>query len=67
MLYTNTISFHINLNRNGDLSEQCSTLQKEKASLLKDKDDAHKQIMELKRTSQSMERKIESLTNELTR
>nr|XP_022327057.1 myosin-10-like isoform X5 [Crassostrea virginica] len=53
--------------KNGNFSEQCSTLQKEKASLLKDKGDAQKQIKELKRTTQSMERKIESLTNELTR
>ncbi|XP_078322872.1 uncharacterized protein LOC111124238 [Crassostrea virginica] len=51
---------------NGDLSEQCSTLQREKASLLKDKEDGQIQIKDLKRTSQSMERKIESLTNELT-
>ncbi|XP_078325542.1 uncharacterized protein LOC111126599 isoform X2 [Crassostrea virginica] len=50
---------------NGDLSEQCLTLQKEKASLLKDKEDTQKQIKGLKRTSQSMKRKIESLTNEL--
>ena len=57
----------INVNRNRDLSEQCLTLQKEKANLIKDKEDAQKQIRELMRTSQSMERKIESLTNELTK
>ena len=50
----------INSNRNCDLSEQCSTLQREKANLIKDKEDAQKQIKE---SNQS----IESLTNELTR
>ena len=61
------LEFHINFNRNKDLTEQCLALEEEKASLIKDKDDAHKQIKELKQSSQATERKIESLTNELTR
>ena len=57
-----SLIFHINSNRNGDLSEQCLTLQKEKAILINDKEDAQKQIRELRETSQSMEREIKSYT-----
>ena len=59
--------FHINFNRNSDLTEQCLALEEEKASLVKDKEDGQRQIKELKQSSQAKEKKIESLTNELTR
>ena len=65
--YTCNCTSHINSTRNCDLSEQCLTLQREKTSLLKDKEDAQKQIKELRQSSQSMGRKIESMANELTR
>ena len=59
--------FHIIFNRNSDLTEQCLVLKEEKVNLIKDKEDGQRQIKELRQTSQSMERKIETLINELTR
>ena len=61
------INSHSHFNRKSDLSEQCLALQKEKANLRKEKADAQIQIRELRQTSHALERKIESLTKELTR
>ena len=61
------IVFHIIFNRNSDLTDQCLALKEEKINLIKDKEDEQRQVKELRQTSQSMERKIETLINELTR
>ena len=58
---------HINFTRNSDLTEKYLAIKEEKTNLIKDKEDAQIQVMELRQTSHSMEKKIESLTNELTR
>ena len=62
-----TFIIPINFTRNSDLTEKYLALKEEKANLIKDKEDAQIQVMELRQTSHSMEKKIESLTNELTR
>ena len=55
------------LYRNDNLSEQYSTLKKEKEILVKSKENAELQIVELTRTLHGTELKIESLTKDLTR
>ena len=62
-----TFIIPINFTRNSDLTEKYLALNEEKANLIKDKEDAQIQIRELRQTSHSMERKIESLLKELTR